>query len=53
MLTSDILYLGILTSHSIRAGSSAWYERSIRNREVAGSNPAQSITTNAKGFDQI
>jgi hypothetical protein len=27
------------------AGSSVWYERSIRNREVAGSNPAQSTAT--------
>ncbi len=26
-----------------RAGGSAWHERSIRNREIAGSNPAQSI----------
>lgn len=25
-----------------RADGSAWYERSIRNREIAGSNPAQS-----------
>ena len=28
---------------SRRAGSSVWYERSVRNRKVAGSNPAQSI----------
>jgi integrase/recombinase XerD len=27
----------------LRAGSSDWYERSIRNRKIAGSNPAQSI----------
>ena len=26
-----------------RADGSAWYERSIRNRKTAGSNPAQSI----------
>ncbi len=26
-----------------RADGSAWYERSIRNRKIAGSNPAQSI----------
>ncbi len=25
-----------------RADGSAWYERSIRNRKIAGSNPAQS-----------
>ena len=25
------------------ADGSAWYERSIRNRKIAGSNPAQSI----------
>ena len=25
------------------AGSSVWYERRIRNAEVAGSNPARSI----------
>ena len=28
-----------------RADGSAWYERSIRNRKTAGSNPAQSINT--------
>jgi hypothetical protein len=32
-----------------RAGISVWYERSIRNRKVWGSNPAQSTTFNAKG----
>jgi hypothetical protein len=26
-----------------RADGSDWYERSIRNRKIAGSNPAQSI----------
>jgi hypothetical protein len=26
----------------IRAGSPDWYGRSIRNRKIAGSNPAQS-----------
>ena len=33
-----------LTQPDRRAGSSVWYERSIRNRKVAGSNPAQSTT---------
>ena len=28
-----------------RADGSAWYERSIRNRKIAGSNPAQSINS--------
>ena len=33
-----------------RADGSAWYERSIRNRKIAGSNPAQSIDNDSKGF---
>jgi hypothetical protein len=31
-----------------RADGSAWYERSIRNRKIAGSNPAQSIAIDRK-----
>ena len=31
-----------------RADGSAWYERSIRNRKTAGSNPAQSIAIDRK-----
>ena len=50
-----------MDSHSLysleeRAGSSVWYERSIRNRKVAGPNPAQStvmLTNGVAGKNQL
>ena len=36
-----------------RAGSPDWYGRSIRNRKIAGSNPAQSTTQHMKGCGNL
>ena len=40
--SSDSLNERSLPKKALRAGSSAWHERRIRNAEVAGSNPARS-----------
>ena len=40
--SSKSLTVGSPQRETTRAGSSAWYERRIRNAEVVGSNPARS-----------
>jgi anaerobic selenocysteine-containing dehydrogenase len=40
--SSKLLTVGSFQKETTRAGSSAWYERRIRNAEVVGSNPARS-----------
>ena len=38
----SVIYLSECLGSWVGAGSSVWYERLIRNQEVAGSNPARS-----------
>ena len=40
--SSKFLTVGSFPKETTRAGGSVWYERLIRNQEVAGSNPARS-----------
>ena len=49
---SKLLTVGSFQKETTRAGSSAWYERRIRNAEVVGSNPARSTETSSKKFHQ-
>ncbi len=56
-LSTLLKYINYYKQHTkyvkTRADGSAWYERSIRNRKIAGSNPAQSINTILKGFGRF